>query len=72
MFQFLHVDKQTNKTKSNLREESTLKSCYKATGANENRFQFLEKSEKLIATVAMYNTWGKQNLTDRSHEHRHP
>ena len=35
MFQFFHDDKHTNNIKSNPREESTLKSCYKATGANE-------------------------------------
>ena len=63
MFQFLHVDKHTNKTKSNPREESTLKSCYKATGANENRFQFLAKSEKLLCS---YFRPQKPNLVHRT------
>lgn len=63
MFQFLHVDKHTNKTKSNPREESTLKSCSKAIGANENRFQFLAKSEKLLCS---YFRPQKPNLVHRT------
>ena len=63
MFQFLHVDEHTNKTKSNQREESTLKSCSKAIGANENRFQFLAKSEKLLCS---YFRPQKPNLVHRT------
>lgn len=51
MFQFFHDDKHTNNVKSNPREESTLKSCYKATGANENAFNFWKNLRNSYAAI---------------------